>query len=242
MWDAGAGWVSVAAIRCREIRPGIRRALMSIAEEIDSRSVLAAPPRPKHPLSTLQIMRVAFSNTLAACDEELFERLWVERCYLWHSVFIISDPDGIKRILQDNCDNYPRLDQVRRTFAFTSGAGMLHLEGEESRRHRRLLNPTLDHRAIQSAIPRLIELTDHPARLLPKTPPDREIDIGETLTHWLTVTTGHVFAGDHREIGPLLYRLGQFPGKNTLSDFLPLPGPLGLLAPFGKSPREGQKM
>lgn len=214
---------------------------MSIAEEIDSRPVLAAPPRPKHPLSTLQIMRVAFSNTLAACDEELFAELFLERRYLWHSVFIISEPEGIKRVLQDNCDNYPRLDQVRRTFAFASGAGMLNLEGEESRRHRRLLNPTLDHRAIQSAIPRLIELTDHAARLLAKIPPDREIDIGETLTHWLTVTTGHVFAGDHQEIGPLLYRLGQYPGKYTLSDFLPLPGPLGFLARFGKSRREAQE-
>ena len=211
---------------------------MDIAEGIERRPILAAPPRPARPLSTLQIMRVAFSNTLAACDQELFEELFVERRYLGRPVFIISDPEGIRRVLQDNCDNYPRLDQIRRMFAFTSGAGMLYLEGEASRQHRRLLNPTLDHRAVLSAIPRLIELTVEAARLLAEMPPGREIDIGDTLTHWLTVTIGHVFAGGDPGIEPLLDRLGHFPGRYTFFDFVALPGPLRLLARFGRSRRE----
>jgi cytochrome P450 len=214
---------------------------MDPAEEVEARPILAAPPRPARPLSTLQIMRVAFSNTLAACDQELFEELFVERRHLWHPVFIISDPEGIRRVLQDNCDNYPRLDQIRRMFAFTSGAGMLYLEGEASRQHRRLLNPALDHRAVLSAIPRLIELTVEAARLMAEMPPGQEIDIGDTLTHWLTVTTGHVFTGGDREIEPLLYRLGQFPGRYTFFDFMALPGPLRLLARFGRSRREARQ-
>ena len=214
---------------------------MDIAEYMESRPALAAPPRPTRPLSTWQMIRVAFSNTLAACDEELFEELFVERRYVWGRMFIVSDPDGIKRVLQDNVDNYPRLDQVRRTFAFGSRAGMLCLEGDGSRRHRRLLNPTLDHRAILSALPRLIELTGEAGRLLAAVPPGQEIDIGETLTHWLTIATGHVFAGDHHEIAPLLHRLGHYPGKYTLSDFIPLPGLLGRLGGLGKSRREARQ-
>src|SRR3989440_9719725 len=128
---------------------------MTVAEEFESRPRLAVPPRPARPLSTLEIIRVAFANTLAACDEELFEELFVERRYVWGRLFVVSDPDGIKQVLQDNVDNYPRIDAIRRVFAFGSGSGMLCAEGEVWRRHRRVLNPTLDRRAVLADVPRL---------------------------------------------------------------------------------------
>src|SRR5437868_14261648 len=105
------------------------------------------PPRPKRPLSTARLLRVALRNTLAACDEALFDELIVERRFVWGRFFSISDPAGIRRVMQDNVDNYPRIAPIRRVFAFTAGTGMLAAEGEVWRRHRRLLNPTLDYRA-----------------------------------------------------------------------------------------------
>src|SRR5260370_5791644 len=104
------------------------------------------PPRPARPLSTLQMLRIGFSNTLAACDEELFEELFVERKFVWGRLFVISNPDGIRRVKLDNCANYPRLRQIRRVFDFGSGTGKLCAEGQTARRHRQLINPTLDHR------------------------------------------------------------------------------------------------
>src|SRR5712691_305389 len=103
---------------------------MTTVETISRPAQLAMPPRPARPLSTLQILRIGFSNTLAACDEELFDELFVERRFVWGRLFVISDPDGIKRVLQDNVDNYPRIDPIRRVFAFGSGSGMLCAEGE----------------------------------------------------------------------------------------------------------------
>src|SRR5690348_4259486 len=144
--------------------------LMTIAEDVESRPMLAVPPRPPRPLSTLQMLRVGFSNTLAACDEELFDELFVERRYVWGRLFVVSDPDGIKRVLQDNVDNYPRIDAIRRVFAFGSGSGMLCAEGEVWRRHRRLLNPTLDHRAVRADVPGLTALAEELAQLLGEVP------------------------------------------------------------------------
>src|SRR2546430_403407 len=75
---------------------------MTVAENPKSLPLPAMPPRPARPLSTWQLLRVGFSNTLAACDEETFEELFVERHYAWGRMFVINDPDGIKRVLQDN--------------------------------------------------------------------------------------------------------------------------------------------
>jgi len=181
------------------------------------------PPRPKRPLSTPQLLRVALSNTLAACDEALFDELIVERRFVWGRFFSISDPAGIRRVMQDNVDNYPRIAPIRRVFAFTSGAGMLSAEGETWRRHRRLLNPTLDHRAVLADLPVLVQLSTTLAELLAGLPPEQELNIGETFAHLITAATGRIFAADNRDIDAVLYRLGQYPGRYSLFDFVAVP-------------------
>jgi cytochrome P450 len=187
------------------------------------------PPRPARRLSTPRLLRVALSNTLAACDEELFEEPLVERKYLWGRFFSISDPDGIRRVMQDNVANYPRIEPIHRVFAFTGGTGMLSAEGEVWRRHRRLLNPTLDHRAVLADVPVMVELSEHLAEHLGRVPAGEAIDIGESFAHLVTAVTGRVFAADNRDFDPVLYRLGQYPGKYRLFDFLPVPRPLAFV-------------
>jgi cytochrome P450 len=178
------------------------------------------PPRPKRPLSTARLLRVALRNTLAACDEALFDELIVERRFVWGRFFSISDPAGIRRVMQDNVDNYPRITPIRRVFAFTSGTGMLCAEGETWRRHRRLLNPALDYRAVLADLPVMVELSEALAALLAELPPGQEINIGETFAHLITAITGRVFAANERDIDPVLYRLGQYPGPYSLFDFV----------------------
>src|SRR5260370_932668 len=83
------------------------------------------------------------------------------------------------------------------------------------------------------------------ARRLP-TPPLRrarlsagqEIDVGETFAHLITAITGRAFAADNRDIDQVLYRLGQYPGKYRLLDFLNLPRPLGFIERWRKSRTE----
>ena len=144
---------------------------MTVAENPKSLPLPAMPPRPARPLIDLGLLRVGLKNTLATCDEELFEELFVARRFVWGRLFIVSDPEGIKRVLQDNVDNYPRVDAIRRVFEFGSGSGMLSAEGETWRRHRLTLNPTLDHRAVVGETPKLIALAqqfaDHLRRCRP---------------------------------------------------------------------------
>ena len=215
---------------------------MTIAEHIEDAPALAMPPRPPRPLSTLQMMRVGFSNTLAACDEELFEELFVERRYVWGRLFVVSAPDGIKRVLQDNVDNYPRIDPIRRVFAFGSGSGMLCAEGEVWRRHRRLLNPTLDRRAVLADVPGLTALAEELARRLGEVPAGQALNMGEVFTHLQTRATGTVFAGDDRAIDPMVLRMGHYPGEYGLFDFLTMPRWLRFIDRFRKSRAEAEAL
>src|SRR5438105_11184991 len=144
---------------------------MALADKAESAVLPPMPARPARPLSSLRLLRVAQANSLAACDEELFEELFIERRLFGRRFFVISDPDGVRRVMQDNIDNYPRLAWIRRVFEFGSGSGMLHAEGEPWRRHRRLINPTLDHRALLPDVPVLIELALEMARQLAALPP-----------------------------------------------------------------------
>jgi len=199
---------------------------------------LAMPPRPARPLSTWQLIRTFPDNAVAVCDDELFEELVVERRFAWGRVFVVSDPEGIHHILFANPDNYVRIPPVRRAFAFTSGGGMNHLEGDEWYRHRRTINPALDYRAILADLPEAIRLTEEMAEHLRALPPGREFEIGRTLTHLITRTTGHIFAGDDRRIDALLLRLGRFPENYGPLDLLPLPRWLYFLDRF-RRPRSG---
>jgi cytochrome P450 len=215
---------------------------MTVAENSRSLPLPAMPPRPARPLSTWQLLRVGFSNTLAACDEDMFEELFIERRYAWGRMFVINDPGGIKRVLQDNVDNYPRIDPIRRVFAFGSGSGMLCAEGEVWRRHRRILNSTLDRRAVLADVPGLVALAEELARRLDELPGGEALNIGEMFTHFQTRATGQVFAGDDRAIDPMVLRMGHYPGEYGLFDFLTMPRWLRFIDRFRKSRREANAL
>jgi cytochrome P450 len=208
---------------------------MTTADEIDSAPCPPMPPRPARRLPTWRLLRVAQANSLAACDEQLFDELIVERRLFGQRFFVVSDPDGIRRVMQDNVDNYPRLIWIRRVFEFAAGSGMLHAEGAPWRRHRRLINPTLDHRALLPDGPVLIELAEEMARHLAAMPPGQPIDLHDAFRHLVTLSAGHVFAGDERALDPMIDHMGQYPGPYGLVDLLPTPGWLRFLDRYRKT-------
>src|SRR5581483_7477847 len=112
---------------------------------------------------------------------------------------------------------------IRRVFAFGSGTGMLSAEGDAWRRHRQMLNPVLDHRAVMADVPMLIALAEELADHLARVPAGKPVNLTEVFTHLLTRATGRVFAGDDRAIEPIVQHMGHYPGKYSALDFLPLP-------------------
>ncbi|GJE61859.1 Putative cytochrome P450 132 [Methylobacterium trifolii] len=181
------------------------------------------PPRPAKRLSTLALLRTVATNSLAVCDEELFDKLFVARRYVAHPVFFVSDPAAIKEVLIDRFDNYPRVTSIRRLFETDLRTGTLASEGETWRRHRRVATPTIDPRAIRPDVPALIALAEQTADQIAAADPSVPIDIerwvgGLSTLLWNQVVTG----GDPAGI-PILRWLSKVPHKPRSIDLIPKP-------------------
>jgi len=190
-------------------------------EEADRAPLPAMPPRPARRLSTFALLRAASTNSLSACDEELFDELFVARRYFGQRVFFISDPAGIKQVFLDNFDNYPRVARIRRLFENGLGTGSLASEGETWWRHRRLSAPTIDHRAILTDLPFMIEITERAAEELERGPREPEIDIEKWIARLMIQLWNQVVTGGNGDAVPMLDCLAKFPRKPRLADFLP---------------------
>lgn len=204
---------------------------MTIAEDVESgvapeAPALAMPPRPARPLSTWEIIKTRGTNSLALCDDTLFDEPFVERRLLGHRIFVVSDPAGIRHVLIDNFANYRKHGLKRRPIAPGLGTGMLINDGEVWRRHRTLVNPILDYRATLPDVPMLVRWTEVLTQHLASLPRGEAIDIGHVLSLLITVSVGHVFAGADEAVQPMIARMAKFPGRRRLSDFLPVPNAL----------------
>ena len=192
-----------------------------------SASPLAIPPRPKRPLSTIEIIRTRGTNSLALLDEELFDVPFAERRFLWYRFFVVSDPGGVQRILADNFQNYHRHPLMRRPLAAGLRSAMLMNDGLVWRRHRNLINPLFGYRAVLPDVPMLVTCTELLAEHLSNLPPSEDINIGHFLSMLISGSIARVFAGSD-EVEAMVVTMAKFPGERRLSDFVPLPSALRL--------------
>jgi len=190
------------------------------------------PPRPARPLSTLALLKALSTNPLSACDEELFDELFVARRYFGQHVFVISDPAGIKHVLLDNFDNYPRVPRIRRLFGAGVGTGTFASEGETWRRHRRAAAAALDHRALAPDVPAMIGATERLADSIET--PGAPFDLEAEFNHLLVLLFNRVLTGGNLDAVGMVEGLAHLPPKPRAMDFLALPRWLTGSKPLGK--------
>ncbi|TXN39707.1 cytochrome P450 [Methylobacterium sp. WL30] len=204
---------------------------VGVSDDVAERAASAAgdppipgmPPRPARRLPTWTFLRTAATNSLAACDAELFERLIVPRNYWSQQVLFVSDPDAIRHVLIDRFDNYPRVTSIRRLFETDLRTGTLASEGEVWRRHRRVATPTIDPRSIRPDIPAMLELAGRIADAVAAEGSTAPVDIERSVGSLSTLLWNQVVTGGDPAGLPILRWLSKVPHKPRLIDLIPKP-------------------
>lgn len=198
--------------------------------------LLAVPPRPQRPLPPLQLLRTAASDTVGIFDEELFDELVVVRRYGIATLAYVSDPAGIRHVLVDRFDDYPRLPLIRRLYEPEMGTGTLATAGPVWWRHRRIAAPTLDRRALAPDAPGLAAAAEAQAEALSGqvgAPMNIEAQVSRI---WMDLLNRMVTGGDPRGL-PILAWLAKVPRKPKALDLMPMPAWLrDRLSPARQSP------
>lgn len=227
LWRAGRRLSGRCVLRALETAAGPDAAGPLTGSAADARPVPAMAERPPQALDTIAFLKSLYRGTLASLDEELFDELVVSRGYGFRGGYktcFVSDPAGVKQVLVEKFDNYPRVPAIRRLFEAEVGTGTLGSEGETWRRHRRVATPVVDARAIRKDVPALIEIAEAQAAIVgkraeTKNPLDMEFEGMRMLANMVN----HSATGGDRRAMAIMKWLSKVPRKPLPIDIVPKP-------------------
>jgi cytochrome P450 len=105
----------------------------------------------------IRFFRHARRNMISAFDEVAYREPILRRKAFGSDVWIVSEPDAVKRVLLDNVANYPKGTQQNRRLRPVLGDGLLTSEGESWRWQRRTTAPAFQHRRIAGFAPAMVD-------------------------------------------------------------------------------------
>jgi cytochrome P450 len=155
----------------------------------------------------------------------------VSRISPFRPVFLVADPAGIKQVLLDKVDNYPKTPIERAVFNALFGEGLLSSEGETWRVHRRTMAPAFDPRSVATYLPSIAEETQAFARRWAQLPAGAEVDVSAAMTGLaFEIIARTMFSTDAGQIAGVLGDALHH-GQETAFDFkifdvLPVIGPI----------------
>ena len=168
-------------------------------------------------------------NEFEALPRIAYEKpIWDFKGLFGHQ-FVISDPVGVKRVLLDNVENYPKTEMERRFLGGTLGEGLLVSEGDKWKSHRRLMAASFDFKSLVGYAPSMVALSENLAHEWQAKGKDAVVDIAMEMTHLtLQVISSTMFSADGQQLGDLVdsslrHVLGDM--NFNLFDLLPLIGP-----------------
>jgi len=166
-------------------------------------------------------------NLLTAFSDLVYRQPIVRRAFMGTPVWIVSDPEAVKRILLDNVANYPKGVQQQRRLRPAVGDGLLTAGGESWRWQRRTTAPAFQHKKIVAFAPAMTAAADDMLKAWASAGA-REIDLPREMM-FLTydVLSRTVFGADARtdaqKMGAAFERYFDTIGKLDLAAFLNLP-------------------
>lgn len=186
----------------------------------------------------LETIRIARENGMATIPRGAYEELIYVPKNGAGRAMVVSDPVGVKRVLLDNVANYPKTPSEAPLLSAALGDGLLTLDGDTWRGHRRLMSPAFDHRSIVSYAPGMVDATTSMLAEWDASGAGAEIDIAEAMTAvTLEIISRAMFSSNSDEISALLgstFEQGLSELTFGLLDILPVVGPMRIKAKIAK--------
>lgn len=135
-------------------------ATMELEGDAKQRLRPAAPFPHSRNLSTLQVLRELGRNPVEAFGARSYREPYVYARSRIQDFLMISDPEGIKRVLLDNAVNYSKSVQFQRLTRPALGNGLANAEGPSWRFQRRLVAPMFSMRQVAEFAPAMAEAAD----------------------------------------------------------------------------------
>jgi len=169
----------------------------------------------------------ARNNLLTAFSKTVYRQLIVRRGFMGTPIWIVSDPEAVKRILLDNAANYPKSLQQQRRLKPALGDGLLTAGGESWRWQRRTTAPAFQHKKIVAFAPAMTAAADDMLKgWAAENVPEREIT-HDMMRLTYEVLSRTVFGAgtriDPAKMGAAFERYFDTIGKLDVAAFLNLP-------------------
>ena len=126
----------------------------------DKRPALVLPRVPERRRSIVSYARAMSDSLIGGFDAADFREDIAERKFLWFHHVLVNHPDGVKHILQDNAVNYVKAGIVRPLLTPALGNGLVTIEGDEWRWHRRIMTPAFNAKSVADYARIVTEATD----------------------------------------------------------------------------------
>jgi cytochrome P450 len=162
--------------------------------------------------------------------DEIYERPILVQKSLIGEIVYIGDPGLARHVLVDAAANYPKAEIELRMFSALFGQGLLGIDGELWRKHRRTMAPSFDPRSVVGYAPAMAACSEEFVARWGNLPDAAVVDVSEEMTHLtLSIIARSMFSGEGEDLEPLIMRTlagtPQFSDFNMF-DFLPIARPI----------------
>src|SRR5580700_8085163 len=162
---------------------------------------LPAPVPPANPLPVLQYLSTLRDNTIATFSQQAYEQDVVQRKVLGNHLFIVSEPNAIKRVLLDNGANYHKTEMTRRILEPGLGKGLITLEGDTWKAHRRTMSPSFDLRSVAGYTPIMTAAAEELLAAWRKLEANTSVDAADAMMEvTLKIISRTMFSSDSDDI------------------------------------------
>lgn len=162
--------------------------------------------------------------------DEIYERPVLKQKSLIGDIVYVGDPDLAKHVLIDRAADYPKAQIELRMFSALFGQGLLGLDGEVWRKHRRTMAPAFDPRSVAGYAAAMADSSEAFVERWGNLEDGAVVDVSEDMTDLtLAIIARTMFSGEGEALEPVIKAI--LDGAPQFSDFNlfdMLPGARGL--------------